>query len=87
MLRERDDCSHERALELRGRRGSRCVYPYSQWMLQRALHEYQSVEPAKRQTIDPWLLELGGLDPMQMRIEHPVMRFKYKLVPALDVTV
>ena len=52
--------SHE--FNLRGRRGTRRVYPYAQWMLQRALEVYQEVGPSERLKIDGRLRELGGLE-------------------------
>ena len=66
--------------ELRGRKGTRCVYPYPQWMLQRALNHYQNVERPARDAVDARLREVGGFEHMQMRIARPVMRSGFQLV-------
>jgi glutathione S-transferase len=66
--------------ELRGRRGSRRVYPYSQWMLQRALAHYRSLNTVNRETVDTHLRDLGGLEQMQIEIEQPLYRTEFKLV-------
>jgi len=70
--------SHD--FKLRGRRGSRRVYPYTQWMLQRALEAYRDVAPSERCVIDARLRELGGLEHMRIEPPQPVMRSNFKLV-------
>jgi len=72
--------SHE--FNLRGRRGTRRVYPYAQWMLQRALEVYQEVGPSERLEIDGRLRELGGLEYMQTKPLQPLIRSNFKLVAA-----
>jgi glutathione S-transferase len=72
--------SHD--FELRGRRGTRRVYPYAQWMLQRALEAYRDVAPSERDVIDARLHELGGLEHMRIEPPQPVMRSNFNLVVA-----
>lgn len=66
---------------LRGRKGTRCVYPYRQWMLQRALDHYHTAKPSEREAIDARLRALGGLDAMIVTIAQPVARVGFKLMP------
>jgi glutathione S-transferase len=66
--------------ELRGRRGKRNVYPYAQWMLQRALDAYRDTGPSDRYTIDRHLRRLGGLDQMHMDLPQRVARENFKLI-------
>lgn len=68
--------------QLRGRHGTRRVYPYPQWMLQRALEAYRDVAPSERRDIDARLDELGGLECMRIDPLQPVMRSNFKLVAA-----
>ncbi|WMT76320.1 glutathione S-transferase family protein [Bradyrhizobium sp. Ash2021] len=68
--------------ELRGRRGSRCVYPYPQWMLQRVLQHYRSIDPSQRKAVDAQLRDLGGFNHMQIEIPQPIVRSEFRLRPA-----
>ncbi|MET4260002.1 glutathione S-transferase [Bradyrhizobium sp. S3.12.5] len=65
---------------LRGRTGTRCVYPYPQWMLQRVLDFYRSLDLGQRRVIDARLSELGGYEDMQMEVEEPLSRSGFQLV-------
>ena len=65
--------------------GRRCAIPFQQWMFQRPLNFYQSLEPADRQAIDPLLQQLGGYHSMQKKIGVPLEYKNYRLavsVPA-----
>lgn len=64
---------------LRGRRGTRHIFPYSQWMLQRVLDFYKSLTAAERPEMDRWVAGLGGLGYMNMTIDCRVKRENYKL--------
>lgn len=52
----------------------RLVFPYAQWMLQRAVDTYQAMQPSERAIVDPWLEVLGGLQAMQIEIPCRVER-------------
>jgi hypothetical protein len=68
--------------ELRGRRGTRCVYPYPQWMLQRALDHYEIIGAKQKPAVDMWIRAQGGRDFMNIDIPQPVALFSNRLVPA-----
>jgi glutathione S-transferase len=67
--------------ELRGRRGSRCVYPYAQWMLQRVLDQYHSIPFSRKAAIDQRLHEFGGLRQLDIPMPQPVTRSNFRLMP------
>lgn len=63
-----------------GKRGKRMLRSYSQWMLQRPLTYYQSLEGEDLKLADRLLREVGGYECMQKEIRRPVTRRNNKLV-------
>jgi hypothetical protein len=57
----------------------RATQSFSQWKLQRVLDLYHQFDQEERAEVDPLLTELGGLEAMQMRIEHRVSKQNNKL--------
>jgi glutathione S-transferase len=70
----------EHEFELRGRKGVRRVYPYPQWMLQRVIDFYRSLNREQRAAADVLIRDVGGIEHVQMEIEQPVSRVAFKLV-------
>ncbi len=60
----------------------RLVFPYAQWMLQRALDCYGAFTPAQKTSVDGLLDAVGGGQAMQTAINRRVARVDNKLVPA-----
>ena len=58
----------------------RLIFPYTQWMLQRALDYYDALNPAQRAEADEMLRKVGGYEAMQMKINRPVRRQHNRLV-------
>lgn len=58
----------------------RAVFPYAQWMLQRCLDFYGSLEGEDKNSVDALLSATGGLDAMQTRIRQRVRRHHNQLV-------
>ena len=71
----------EHEFTIGGKRGTRMIRSYSQWMLQRPLKHYQSLTGVGREGVDRLLAEVGGLDLMKTPISRPVTRRKNRLVP------
>lgn len=67
--------------QLNGVEGERALMPYPQWMLQRALDYYASLEPTDRAAVDDLLREVGGLEPMSMTIPVRLRRQNNRLWP------
>ena len=59
--------------------GERWISSFSQWMFQRPLYHYQSLAPDERQAVDELLHIIGGYEPMQVKLSHPVKRKKGQL--------
>jgi glutathione S-transferase len=64
-----------------GARGKRMIRSYSQWMLQRPLDCYQSLEGEARERVDRLLERVGGQKSLQSPIRRRVTRRNNKLVP------
>lgn len=64
-----------------GSRGKRMIRSYSQWMLQRPLDHYQSLEGEDRKRVDRLLEKVGGRECMQSPIRRRVTRRNNRLVP------
>lgn len=64
-----------------GRRGQRKIRAYSQWMLQRPLDFYRSLEGSDREGVDALLARVGGVEAMQTPIRRRVVRRDNRLVP------
>lgn len=58
----------------------RLIFPYSQWMMQRPLDHYNSLNAADRQQVDELLRACGGFDAMQLKIPRRVKRVNNRLV-------
>lgn len=60
--------------ELEGVRGRRMVTPFSQWMFQRPLFHYQSLDGTSKERADALLGPLGGLPglnpPVPTRVDY-----------------
>jgi len=61
-------------------KGKRTIRPFSQWMFQRPLEYYQSLEGSDREKADEFLCGVGGYDLMQTEIKHRLRRENYKLI-------
>ena len=64
-----------------GARGTRMIRSYSQWMLQRPLDDYQSLEAEDRERVDRLLARVGGQKSLQSPIRTRVTRRNNRLVP------
>jgi len=64
-----------------GARGTRMIRSYSQWMLQRPLDDYQSLEAEDRERVDRLLARVGGQKTLQSLIRTRVTRRNNRLVP------
>ena len=62
--------------------GKRCVIPFQQWMFQRPLQYYQSLDEDDKQRIDPLLRQLGGLEGLQATVDVPLDYVNHQLVLA-----
>ena len=70
----------EHEFTIGGKRGKRMLRSFSQWMLQRPLNYYQSLEGDDRERADRLLDAVGGYECMQKEIRKPVTRRNNKLV-------
>ncbi len=61
-------------------KSKRLVFPYSQWMLQRAVDCYRSVPADERESVDAWLETVGGREAMQIDIKDRVARRNNRLI-------
>ncbi|MBW2393297.1 MAG: glutathione S-transferase [Deltaproteobacteria bacterium] len=64
-----------------GARGKRMIRSYSQWMLQRPLDDYRSLEGEDRERVDRLFESVGGKDWLQRPIQRRVGRRNNRLVP------
>ena len=64
-----------------GKQGKRMIRSYTQWMLQRPLDDYQSLEEGDRKRVDDLLERVGGRECMQSPIPRRVTRRDNRLVP------
>lgn len=64
-----------------GMRGKRMMRSYSQWMLQRPLDDYQSLEGEDLERVDRLLERVGGKKCLQSPIRRRVTRRNNRLVP------
>jgi len=71
----------EHEFTIGGRRGRRMIRAYSQWMLQRPLDYYRSLEGSAREEVEALLARVGGVDSMQTPIRRRVARRDNRLVP------
>lgn len=62
----------------------RLVFPYTQWMLQRPLDHYRSLDGAARTAADALLREVGGHAAMQLQIRQRVARQRNRLIAEAD---
>ncbi len=62
-----------------GRKGTRKLITFTQWMAQRPLAHYQGLEGAEQQQVDELLTRTGGLEAMQLRIRNPFERHNFKM--------
>ncbi len=58
----------------------RLIFPYSQWMLQRPLDFYQSLNGGAKAAADDLLQRVGGYDEMQLKIRQRVRRQNNRLI-------
>lgn len=65
---------------LGGASARRVVFPYAQWMLQRPLATYAQLSDSTRESVDPWLRRLGGLEANQFTPRVPLARVGNRLV-------
>ena len=70
----------EHAFRLGGVEGTRRLFPYTQWMLQRPLDYYQSLHGGDKEAVDALLHEVGGFEAMQARIRRRVRRHHNRIV-------
>ena len=70
----------EHEFTIGGKRGTRMIRSYSQWMLQRPLDDYQALAGDDRERGDQLLAGVGGLELMQSTIRRRVTRRNNKLV-------
>jgi glutathione S-transferase len=64
---------------LEGASSLRAIQPYSQWMFQRPVFHYQSLDAATRARIDPLLRQLGGYDGLNAAIPAPLQYTGYRV--------
>jgi hypothetical protein len=64
-----------------GARGKRMIRSFSQWMLQRPLDDYRSLEGEGRERVDRLLERVGGRECLQNPIRRRVTRRENRLVP------
>lgn len=70
----------EHRFAIEGVTEKRSIFPYSQWMLQRVLDNYQALTSKQKQTVNTLLKETGGQEAMQLEIPERVCRQGYRLV-------
>ncbi len=58
----------------------RLVFPYAQWMMQRPLDHYASLDVDEKASVDALLKKVGGLEAMQWQVPARVRREKNRLV-------
>ena len=59
---------------------SRAIQSFSQWKLQRVLDIYHGFSEEERTQVDAFLVDIGGLEAMQTKIERRVIKQNNKLV-------
>ncbi len=74
----------EHSFQIGGVQGKRMIRPFNQWMFQRPLAYYQSLQGADRNRADELLRSVGGYELMQTEVKHPLTRSNYKLVKQAD---
>lgn len=72
----------EHEFEIGGARGKRMIRSYSQWMLQRPLDDYRSLEGENLERVDRLLEKVGGKECLQSPIRKRVTRRNNRLVSA-----
>jgi glutathione S-transferase len=70
----------EHTFQVGGVEGKRMIRPFNQWMFQRPLEFYQSLEGKNREKVDELLRSVGGYELMQTEIRHRLTRLNYRLV-------
>ena len=65
-----------------GVEGTCGIRTFSQWMFQRPLAHYQSLQGEDKARADDLLRQVGGYDAMQTVVTHPLTRSNFKLVRA-----
>jgi glutathione S-transferase len=53
------------------------TFPY--WMLQRPLGHYKKLSPDQRLAVDSWLEQVGGLQAMQIELDHELVRRNFRV--------
>lgn len=64
---------------LEGVEEERGIFPYVQWMLQRILDDYRSLDAGERASVDALLARVGAPDALQIEIRHRVKRERNRL--------
>lgn len=59
----------------------RNIRPYNQWMFQRPVDYYQSLDGSEKKRADDFLKALGGFEVMRVNFPRRVKRVNHKLVP------
>ncbi|HCP45526.1 MAG TPA: hypothetical protein DIU15_05770 [Deltaproteobacteria bacterium] len=62
-----------------GHTGTRRLITFSQWMAQRPLDLYGSLDSDQRASVDEWLRHIGALEPMQLKISNPFVRREFTM--------
>jgi len=62
--------------------GERAIFPFDQWMAQRALSFYQQLSSSGKQQAETLLQRIGAEDLITMNIQRPLKRENFKLVRA-----
>ena len=62
--------------------GRRCAIPFQQWMFQRPLDFYHSLDDGERARVDPLLQQLGGYDGLQQPVPVRLDYVDHQLVVA-----
>jgi glutathione S-transferase len=70
----------EHTFQVGDAQGKRMIRPFNQWMFQRPLDYYHSLEGVDRKNADDVLRRVDGYDLMQTQIKHRLKRENYKLV-------
>jgi len=60
---------------------TRRLLTFQHWMLQRSLFFYQSLVEDQQASVDALLRDLGGFDAMQIQVERPLTRRRFRVVP------
>lgn len=70
----------EQSFQIGDVQGKRMILPFSQWMFQRPLNYYQSLQGEEKVRADQLLQQVGGYEAMQTSVKHPLTRRNFKLV-------